>query len=154
VQVRFQWASIAAAGFLLAACAAPQRAGKPKGDPAKDAAYAEAVAQLADLDRLGDALLKGGLTEDAAAAVTKGQPLQVRLLAAPRPTLEAMEAVADLDDLYARMLLADHHDGFARMLYEKNRARWKSWKPQSGETARRLREAEAGMAECDRRLKR
>jgi hypothetical protein len=105
------------------------------------------------LDRLGEGLLKGGLSEDAAAAVTKGQPLQVRLLAPPRPTLEAMEAVADLDDLYARMLLADHHDGFARMLYEKNRARWKSWKPQSDETAERLRKAEAGMAECDRRLR-
>jgi hypothetical protein len=65
-----------------------------------------------------------------------------------------MEAVSDLDDLYARMLLSDHHDGWARMIYEKNRARWRSWKPQSGDTARRLRQAEAGMAECDRRIKR
>lgn len=137
----------------LAACAAPPRADQPKADPTKNPAYAETVRQLASVNRLAESLLKGGLTDDAAAAVKRGQSLQAPLLAAPRPTLEAMEAVSDLDDLYARMLLTDHRDGWARMMYEKNRARWKSWKPQSEESARRLQQAEAGMAECDRRLK-
>jgi hypothetical protein len=65
-----------------------------------------------------------------------------------------MEAVSDLDDLYARMLLSDGHDGFARMLLQKNRARWKNWKPQTADTMRRLQQAEDGIAECDRRLNR
>jgi hypothetical protein len=64
--------------------------------------------------------LKRGRPEDVAAVIAKGQPLQIRLLAAPRPTLGAMEAVSDLDDVYARMLLSGHHDGWARMLYQKN----------------------------------
>jgi hypothetical protein len=139
--------------LLLAGCAAPPpRTEQPKSDPTRDAGYAEAVEQLAALDREAEGLLKRGRAEDAAAAIAQGQPLQIRLLAAPRPTLGAMEAVSDLDDVYARMLLSGHHDGWARMLYQKNFARWKNWTPANGETARRLRQAEDGMAECDRRL--
>jgi hypothetical protein len=150
VNIRSRW--LAAAALLLTGCA-PKRAEQPKEDPTKNPAYAETVRQLASVNQLAEALMKGGLTGDAAAAIKRGQSLQAPLLSAPRPTLEAMEAVSDLDDLYARMLLADHQDGWARTTYEKNRARWKSWKPQSDETARRLKQAEVGMAECDRRLK-
>jgi hypothetical protein len=139
--------------FLLAGCAAPPRPARPKPDPTKDASYSEAVEQLTALDREAEGLLKNGRTEDAAASITKGQALQLRLLAAPRPTLEAMEAVSDLDDLYARMLLSGHHDGWARMLYQKNLARWKNWTPPTAGAALRLRQAEAGMAECDKRLR-
>jgi hypothetical protein len=39
------------------------------------------------------------------------------------------------------------------MLFQKNLARWKNWKPQADDTMRRLRQAEAGIAECDPRLK-
>jgi len=143
-----------AALLFLAGCAPPPRAEQPKPDPAKEAGYTQAVEQLAALDREAEDLLKRGLTDGAAAAIAKGQPLQVRLLGAPRPTLDAMEAVSDLDNLYARMLLSNHHDGWARMLYQKNFARWKNWTPQTADTTRRLRQAEAGMTECDRRLKR
>jgi len=140
--------------LFLAGCAAPPRAEQPKPDPTKEAGYAKALRELAALDREAADLLQRGRAEDAEAAITKGQPLQTRLLAASRPTLEAMEAVSDLDDLYARMLLSDGHDGFARMLLQKNRARWKNWKPQTADTMRRLQQAEDGIAECDRRLNR
>jgi hypothetical protein len=144
---------IAAASLLLAGCAAPP-AITPKPDPTRDAGYAEAAEQLAALDREAADLLQRGRADDAASTITRGQPLQARLLAAPRPTLAAMEAVADLDELYARMLLSNHHDGWARMLFQKNVVRWKAWTPQTAETTRRLREAERAVAECDRRLNR
>lgn len=145
----------AVALLLLAGCAAPPpRAEHPKPDPAREAWYGQAAGQLAALNQQAEALLKRGRAEDAAAAIAEGQPLQARLLAAPRPTLGAMEAVSDLDDLYARVLLSNRRDGWARMLYQKNLARWKNWTPPTADTMRRLRQAEAGMAECDRRLKR
>jgi hypothetical protein len=148
-------ARIAAAVLLfLAGCAAPPpRPEQAKVDPTKEAGYADAVEQLAAVNREAEGLLKGGRSPDAAAAITKGLPLQTRLLAAPQPTLGAMEAVSDLDDLYARMLLSKHENTWARMLFQKNLARWKNWKPQADDTMRRLRRAEAGIAECDRRLK-
>ena len=105
------------------------------------------------MNREAEDLLKRGRSQDAAALIIKGLPLQTRLLAAPQPTLGAMEAVSDLDDLYARMLLSNNQDGWARMLYQKNLTRWKNWEPQTVDTMRRLRQAEAGIAECDHRLK-
>jgi hypothetical protein len=142
-----------AALLLLAGCAAPPpRVEQPKPDPTREAGYGEAVEQLAMLNRNAEDLLKRGRSDEAAAAITRGQPLQARLLAAPRPTLRAMEEASDLDDLYARMLLSNGHDGWARMLFQKNLARWKSWKPETADTARRLREAQAGIVKCDRSL--
>ena len=144
----------AAALLLLGSCAAPPpRSEQPKADPTKEAGYADAVEQLAAMNREAEDLLKRGRSQDAAAAITKGLPLQTRLLTAPRPTLGAMEAVSDLDDLYARMLLSNHRDGWARLLFQKNLARWKNWKPPTSDTMRRIRQAEAGIAACDRRLK-
>ena len=139
---------------LLAGCSAPPPAREaPKPDPTKDADYGAAVEQLNAINREAADLLKRGRSDDAAAAITRGQPVQARLLAAPQPTLAAMEAASDLDDLYARMLLANHHDGWARLFYQKKVTRWKTWKPPTEETALRLKQAQAGIAECDRRLK-
>src|SRR5690242_323638 len=106
--------------LLLAGCATPPRAEPPKPDPTLDAAYTGAVVQLAALNREAADLLQRNQADEAAAAITKGQPLQARLLAAPHPPLAAMEAVSDLDELYARMLLSNHHDGWARLLFQKN----------------------------------
>jgi hypothetical protein len=93
------------------------------------------------------------LVREALGAAAGSLSFQTRLLAAPQPALGAMEAVSDLDDLYARLLLSNHQGGWARMLFQKNLARWKNWKPQADDTMRRLRQAEAGIAECDPRLK-
>jgi hypothetical protein len=140
--------------LLLTACSAPPRAEPAKPDPTRDAAYTDAINQLASLNRQAADLLQRGRSDDAAAAITHGQPLQTRLLAAPQPTLAAMQAVSDLDDLYARMLLANHNDGWARILYQKNVIRWQTWKPQTADTMRRLRQARERVEECDRRLAR
>ena len=140
--------------LLCAGCAAPPRAERARPDPTRDAAYAEAVTQLAALNHEAEELLKRGRADEAAAAITRGLPLQARLLAAPRPTLAAMEAASDLDELYGRMLLSNHHHGWARMLFQKNVARWKTWTPQTPATERRFRKAQAWVAECDRRLSR
>ena len=142
-----------AALLLLAGCAAPPRVEQAKPDATKEAGYADAVEQLAALDREAEELLKRGRSDAAAAAITRGQPLQARLLTAPRPTLAAMEAISDLDDLYGRMLLVNGNDGWARMLFQKNLARWKIWEPKTADTTRRLQRAQAAIAECDRRLK-
>jgi hypothetical protein len=140
--------------LILGGCTAPQRVQQPKPDPTGEPAYLKAVEQLAALNRETADLLKQGRADEAAANITEGQPLQAQLLAAPRPTLPAMEAVSDLDELYARMLLSNHHDGWARMLFQKNIVRWKTWKPQTANTARRLKQAEEWVAQCDRILAR
>jgi hypothetical protein len=145
-------AALLIAALFLAGCARSPQPQRVAADPTTEPAYANAVKQLTALGQQADDLLKRGLHDQAAAAIGKGQPLQAKLLAAPHPTLAAMEAVSNLDDLYARMLFANRHDVWARTLYEKNVARWKLWKPQTEETKRRLRQAEDGVAACDRRL--
>jgi hypothetical protein len=74
------------------------------------------------------------------------------LLAAPHPTLEAMEAASDLDQLYGQMLFTNHNYGWARLFFQKNTSRWKIWKPQMPETIRRLKLAEDGIAACDAKI--
>jgi len=38
------------------------------------------------------------------------------------------------------------------MMFQKNVARWKHWTPKTAETARRLKQAESAIADCDRRM--
>jgi hypothetical protein len=150
------YANAVAALLLLAGCSAPppRRVEQPPPpDAAKEAWYPEAVAQLAKLNREAEDSWKHGRSDDAAAAITKGQPIQARLLSARQPTLPALEAASDLDDLYGRMLLANGREGWARLFFQKNVTRWKMWKPATADTARRLRQAQEGIAACDRRLK-
>jgi hypothetical protein len=138
---------------LLAACApAPAPAPKPPPDPVTEDWYGPLTAQLAAMNRDAEGLLRDGKGDRAAAVITKGQALASRLLAAPRPTLGAMEAASDLDQMYADMLLGNRNYGWARLAYQKNASRWKNWRPQTAETARRLRLARDGIAECDRRM--
>lgn len=138
---------------LFVGCApAPAPPDPPKPDPTKEAWYSETTDQLAALNREAANLLQRGKSGEAATIITSGQPLMNRLLTAPRPTLAAMEAVSDLDDLYGRMLLTNQHYGWARLAFQKNQARWNHWRPQTEDTLRRKKLAESGIAECDRRL--
>ncbi len=143
-----------ALALLLAACAAapPPQATQPKGDPTAEPAYAQAIKELSGLNRQAEELMRNGSLKEAADAITKGLPLQARLVEPSRPTLPAMEAASDLDDLYARILLANHRDGWARLMYQKNLARWRNWELQTPDTARRLKLAQEGIRECDRRI--
>ena len=65
-------------------------------DPVTESWYAPAISELAGMNRQAETLLHAGKGDDAAAVITKAQPLAARLLTAPRPPLEAMEAAADL----------------------------------------------------------
>ena len=143
------------AAAILAGCApapSPPARETAEIDATREAWYGEAVEQLATMDRQAQSLLERGKADEAAAIITAGESWVNRLLSVPRPTLAAMEAVSDRDDLYGRMLLANHNYGWARLMFQKNLARWRNWKPQTDETARRLKLNEAAIAECDRRM--
>ena len=141
------------AAAILAGCApAPPPKAASKIDPASEAWYGEAVERLAAMNRQAESLFEHGKADEAAAIITAAEPLMKRVVSVPRATLAAMEAASDRDDLYGRMLLANRNYGWARIMFQTNLARWKSWKPQTGETARRLKLTEAAIAECDRRL--
>jgi len=133
--------SIAAALLLVACGPPPAPVASTRGDPTQQLWYGEAVTQLAALDRQAESLYQSGQSDEAAALVTKGESVATRILDVPRPTLAAMETVSDLDQLYGQMLLANRNYGWARLVFQKNRARWKTWKP-----------ATSAIAECDRHL--
>lgn len=124
----------------------------PARDPVQEAWYRQATDQLAAADRQAEAYFKAGKADDASAVIQKSEPLAKKLLAVPKPTLEATEAAADLDDLYGRMLLSNRHYGWARLLFQKNLNRWKHWEPQTEETARRYKLAVSQIVECDKHI--
>jgi hypothetical protein len=124
----------------------------PESDETAKSWYGQTVAQLAEMNRQAESLFQAGQRDQAAVLIEKSQPIENRLVAVRQPTLEAMEAVSDLDDLYGRMLLSNHHYGWARLLFQKNVARWKHWNPQTEETLRRWKQADAEIAECDKHL--
>jgi hypothetical protein len=140
--------AILAAAFL-ASC---EQAPAPPRDATKEAWYRDAVEQLTAMNREADSAFAAGKSDQAADLIKKGQPLVARLLAVPNPTFEAAVAASDQDDLYGRMLLSNRHYGWARLLFQKNLARWKHWQPQTPETARLFKQAESAIAECDRHI--
>jgi hypothetical protein len=144
----FRLIAIVTAALLTGCASAPS----PGGDAAEPAWYGQTIDQLNTLNREAEHSFADGKSDQAAAAIEKGEPLVSRLLNVPKPSLAAVEAASDLDDLYGRMLLSNRHYAWAITLFEKNRARWKTWTPQTPETARRLKQAETAIAECDRRM--
>ena len=141
------------AAALLAGCGPSAPAAKaPKVDPTTEAWYGEGTLRLANMDRAAEQYFQAGRSQEAAAIISGAQSLQSRLLAAPRPTLEAMEAIADLDRIYGKVLISNGYFGEARLLFQKNITRWKTWKPQNPETERRLQEANSDIAVCDKHM--
>lgn len=124
----------------------------PPRDATKEPWYRDAVEQLTATNREANIAFAGGKSDRAAALIEKGEPIVVRLLAVPNPTVEAAVAASGLDDLYGRMLLSNRHYGDARLLFQKNLARWRHWQPQTPETERLRKQAEAAIAECDRHI--
>jgi hypothetical protein len=145
---KFLWFTLILVGCGSAPPPAPVAQAKP--DPTQEQWYAPAAAELAALNRDAEKLLGEGKSDEAAAVVKKGQALESRLLAAPEPSLEAMQSSSDLDDLYGRLLMRTKQYGWARQVFQKNVIRWKNWKPQTPDTTRRLKTAVAAVAECDR----
>jgi hypothetical protein len=147
--------SLSILALLLAACSPsppPQPQPQPKPDPTKEAWYGETVAQLTAMGRDAASSFQHGRAEEAAALVTRAQPLIRRLLSAPQPTLPAIEAISDLDQLYGQMLLRNGHYVWARDFFQKNVTRWTTWTPQTSDTLRRLAQARSALADCDRRM--
>jgi hypothetical protein len=137
---------LAAAGFLTACESRPVE----PADATQAAWYARTVKQVAAINREAESDFENGKPDQAAALIQEAQPLVARLLAVRHPNLAANEVASDLDQLYGKMLLSNRHWGWARLQFQKNLSRWKHWTPQTPDTQRRLKEAEAGMAECDR----
>ena len=143
--------------LLLVSCSPrPSSSSQPvepvKPDPATEPWFAQTLQELVAANREAEAFVRRRQFDRASEVIVKAQGLMARLLAVPRPPVEAVEAASDLDELYGRMLLGNRHYGWARLQFQKNVARWKNWRPQTEETARRLKHAEALIAEVDRRL--
>ena len=138
--------------LVLAGCApAPKPAEQARPDATAEAWYPQTVGELNALNLEAQKLARAGKFDAAAEIVTQAQPLETRLLSVPRPTLEATVAASDLDDLYGRLLLRNRHYDWAASILQKNVIRWKAWKPQTEDTARRLQAAVAALAECEHR---
>ena len=138
--------------FLLVACSSAPKPAAPLPDPTMEAWYGPMVARVNALRADAQGLVRAGNFDDAAARITEALPLVRQLITVPRPSLAAMEAASDIDDLYEQMWMRNGHLGWARLQFQKNVARWRIWKPQTDETRRRREQAEAAMLECDRRL--
>jgi hypothetical protein len=123
-----------------------------KKDVTEEAWYPRTVEQLTALDRKAEAAFQAGDQDKAAALIADGKPMQEKLLEARQPTLAAMEAVADLDELYGDMLLTNKNYGWARLFFQKNLARWKHFPEQTPETAQRLKLAEDAIAMVDKKI--
>jgi hypothetical protein len=104
------------------------------------------------VNRQASELIHRGKSAEAAALIVKGEALSKRLISVPRPTLAATMAASDLDELYGRMLYSNRNYGWARLMFQKNLARWKYWEPRTPETEQKLKQAEADIAECDRHM--
>ena len=123
-----------------------------KKDITEEAWYPKTAENLSALDRKAEAAFHSGDQDKAAALIEQGKKLQEQLLEARQPTLSAMQAVADLDELYGDMLFTNRNYGWARMFYQKNLARWKHFPEQNDETTRRVKLANDGIAACDKKI--
>ncbi len=137
---------------LLAGCSSAPPPKKVEIDVSTDAAYTASVEQLATLYREAAGLVESKKPDEAGAILTKTQPMIEKVLSVPHPTLKAMQTAADLDELYGKMLLSNRHYGFARMMFQKNLARWRNWSPHDDESSRRFKLAASQIAECDKNI--
>jgi hypothetical protein len=137
------------AAFLLLNCG-PEPAPGPPPDPTAEAWYKDAVSQLVAMNREAEDALRNRKPDDASALILKGEPIASQILGVRRPTLAAMQAASDVDDLYGRMLFSNKHYDWAEFQFQKNVARWKYWQPQTDDTARRMQDAQQKVAACDR----
>ncbi len=146
--------AVVIAALVLAACGEPTpqpQAATPK-DETTEPWYSETVDKLAAQNRDAGRLWKKGDEGSAAKLIQDGETLSAKLLAVRNPTLAAMQDASDLDDMYGRMLLSNRNYGWARLFFQKNAARWRVWQPQTADTDARLKQAQAGIDECDRKI--
>jgi hypothetical protein len=138
--------------FVLLAACSPSPEPHVQKDPTTERWYTQTVADLTAMAHQANDLFERGKADDAAALIEKGEPLSAKLLAVRNPTLAAVEAASDLDQLYGRMLFSNHNYGWARLMFQKNVARWKNWTPQTPDTTARLHAAQTAIAQCDTKI--
>jgi hypothetical protein len=138
------------AAFLLLSCGPEPAPPGPPPDPTTEAWYKDAVSQLVAMNRQAEDAIKNRKPDDASALILKGEPIAGQVLGVRRPTLAAMQAASDVDDLYGRMLFSNKHYDWAEFQFQKNVARWKYWQPSTDDTARRMKDAQEKVAACDR----
>ncbi len=152
VSVRLPYSPIVLVCLIgLAGCRSSSETSATK-DITKEPWYGQMVEQLAILARDADAAYKNGKPDEASALIKKAEPLRDRAVAPSKPTLAALEAASDLDDLYGRMLLHNRHYGWARLQFQKNVARWKRREPKTPDTERRYKDAVTKISECDEKM--
>lgn len=144
---RVSWVVVA---LVFAGCGEEASAPVNAQDSTNSPQYVATLKQLTQMVREAESDQKAGNADDASALIEKAEPLASQLLSVHQPTLEAMEAASDLDDLYGRMLLASKHYAWAQFLFQKNLARWKHWTPATEQTAARLQQAQLAIAACER----
>lgn len=147
-----KWLILLASLLTVYSCSKPPES-LPPVDETKQEWYGEAVSQAKKMAVEAEAAFRAGKSEEASDLIQEGEKVTARLLKVPHPPVEAVEAASDLDDLYGRMLLSNRHYGWARMVFQRNLARWKNWQPQSEEVIRRRKQAEAGIIECDKNIR-
>ncbi len=144
---------VALLALLLTGCAKPPAtAAASAHDPTTDPWYNTATEELTNLSRGASDAYARGNADKASALIEQGEPVASRLLAVPKPTLQAVQAASDLDELYGKMLFKNRHYGWARLQFQKNLARWKHWQPQTADTAARLHAAQVAIDDCDKKL--
>ena len=121
----------------------------PPVDETQAAWYSQTVKEVVAITHEALTDFESGKPDDASKLILQAEPLADRLLKVRHPSLAAEEASSDLEHLYGRMLFSNRHYAWARLQFQKNLSRWKHWTPQTPDTLRRLKEAEAAIAECD-----
>ncbi len=139
--------------MVLGACSkAPAPSSAAPHNATSDPWYRTATEELIHLSRGASDAYAQGNSDKASALIEQGEPVASRLLAVPKPTLQAARAASDLDELYGKMLFKNRHYGWARLQFQKNLARWKHWQPQTPDTAARWRAAQTAIDDCDKKL--
>jgi hypothetical protein len=125
---------LVAARDVMVSCAAPPPppAQKAAVDPGDGEWYAPAITELAGLNRESGVAIAGAASPTMRRENHEGAGVVGAAAVGCAPPLEAMEAAADNENLYAGMLLANKNFGWARLSYQKNVSRWKNWRPQTG----------------------
>ena len=142
----------------------PARFPQPLGDAAAlyseavriqltaDAPFATRVEVMSRLNRAGRLFFDAGNRDAANECIQRMQGSMKAILATARPSLLAYHLAADHDELYGDMLAGNRHWGNAREFYQNNVMRFKAWDPPNDYTRRRLSEARAKVAQCEKKM--
>lgn len=150
--VRRIWMGLMLAVSLWVSCAAPNKQAPPAADPLQSPEYRATLEQVQTLNQRAQEHWQKGERDPAAQLLKQAQPLVQRLLESRRPPLAAFEAASDFDQLYANMLMSNRHFPWARQMFMTDVVRWRNWKPETEDTVRRRKVAEAGVAACDKAM--